>query len=71
MNVYILTETNEEFETSVVGCYSTEDKAKADACKQYKDMDLSEWRKYNTITIVADVWAINGTLTITTCILDA
>ena len=71
MNVYILTETNEEFEASVVGCYSTEDKAKADACKQYGDMDLSEWRKYNATTIVADVWAINGTLTITTRTLDA
>lgn len=70
MNVYVLTITNEEFETSVIGCYSTEDKAKADACKWYGDMDLSEWRKYNATTIVADVWAINGVLTITTCALD-
>lgn len=70
MNVYVLTITNEEFETSVIGCYSTEDKAKADACKWYEDMDLSEWRKYNATTIVADVWAINGVLTITTCALD-
>ena len=71
MNVYVLTETNEEFETFVVGCYSTKDKAKADACKRYKDMNLSEWHRYNATTIVADVWAINGTLTITTRVLDA
>lgn len=70
MNVYVLTMTNEDFETSTVGCYSTENKAKTDACKRYGDMDLSEWRKYSTTTIIADVWAINGTLTITRCTLD-
>lgn len=71
MNVYVMAEINEEFELSVLGCYSTEDKAKADACKWYGDMDLSEWRKYDATSIIADVWGTNSTLTITKCVLDA
>lgn len=71
MNVYVMIETNEDFETSVVGCYSTEDKAKADAYRRYGDMDLTEWRKYDAASIIADVWGFNGTLIIARCALDA
>lgn len=71
MNVYVMAEINEDFKLSVLRCYSTEEKAKADACEWYGDMDLSEWRKYDATSIIADVWGTNSTLTITKCVLDA
>lgn len=54
MNVYVLTEVNEELETYVIGAFSTEDRAIVYATKAYED--VSDWRKCGENIIEAKDW---------------
>lgn len=69
MNVYVLIEVNEELETSVMGVFSTEDKAIVYAVEAYED--VSDWRKYGEDIIIAKDWYTGSDLYIETFTLDA
>lgn len=69
MDVYVLIEVNEELEASVMGVFSTEDKAIVYAVEVYED--VSDWRKYGEDIIIAKDWYTGSDLRIETFTLDA
>lgn len=69
MNIYVLTEVNEKLETSVIGAFSTEDKAIVYAVEAYED--VSSWHKCGEDVIVAKDWYTGSDLYIETLTLDA